>query len=132
MSCSGRIPTIQEYCALRLNNVPYNSDVKPDYCYNREIGEDGKPVSSLDGVDWGVIGGYFLVVLGTGLGISFFQRKDFYRSYFLKTYVEIYSKVKLNRRIRLLIFYLLVDQCGSCQWPFHFFHLILEAHTSLD
>jgi len=28
----------------------------------------------LDGADWGVIGGYFAIVLGTGLGISFFSR----------------------------------------------------------
>ena len=28
----------------------------------------------LDGADWGVIGGYFAIVLGTGLGISFFSK----------------------------------------------------------
>ena len=74
MACSGRIPTVQEYCAFRLNNVPYSNDVKPDSCYNREIGENGKPLSALNGVDWGVIGAYFAVVLGTGLGISFYER----------------------------------------------------------
>ena len=36
MSCdTGRIPTIQEYCAHRLDHVPYADDVKPDSCYER-------------------------------------------------------------------------------------------------
>ena len=85
MACSGRIPTIQEYCAFRLDKVPYSNDVKPDTCYNREIGENGQSLSALNGVDWGVIGAYFAVVLGTGLGISFYQRTDcqpFYKSTF--------------------------------------------------
>ena len=36
MSCdTGRIPTIQEYCSHRLDQVPYADDVKPDSCYER-------------------------------------------------------------------------------------------------
>ena len=75
MSCdTGRIPTIKEYCDHRIDHVPYADDIKPESCYSRVENEDGDPTMVLDGVDWGVIGGYFAIVLGTGLGISFYSQ----------------------------------------------------------
>ena len=47
MSCdTGRIPTIQEYCAHRLDHVPYADDVKPDSCYERVENDQEKGVES--------------------------------------------------------------------------------------
>ena len=76
MSCdTGRIPTIKEYCGFRLDHITYASDVKPDSCYQRSENDNGEPVMVLNGLDWGVIGAYFAVVLGTGLGISFYSSR---------------------------------------------------------
>ena len=43
-------------------------------CYDKQFNDDGSPSIVLEAADWGVIGGYFAVVLGTGLGISFFSK----------------------------------------------------------
>jgi len=43
-------------------------------CYDKPLNEDGLPTTVLEAADWGVIGGYFAIVLGTGLGISFFSK----------------------------------------------------------
>ena len=43
-------------------------------CYDKPLNDDGLPTTVLEAADWGVIGGYFAVVLGTGLGISFFSK----------------------------------------------------------
>jgi len=71
---TGRIPTIQEYCDFRKNGIEYAAGVKPQSCYDKQFNDDGSPSVVLEAADWGVIGGYFAVVLGTGLGISFFSK----------------------------------------------------------
>ena len=43
-------------------------------CYDKPLNDDGLPTTVLEAADWGVIGGYFAIVLGTGLGISFFSK----------------------------------------------------------
>ena len=43
-------------------------------CYDKPLNDDGLPTTVLEAADWGVIGGYFAIVLGTGLGISFFNK----------------------------------------------------------
>ncbi|CAG5089973.1 Oidioi.mRNA.OKI2018_I69.PAR.g12420.t1.cds [Oikopleura dioica] len=75
MSCDSRNPTIQEYCNFRLRNIPYGSDVKPQSCYDRPVDDAGNARLVLEWGDWLVIGVYFVIVLGAGLGISLIGKK---------------------------------------------------------
>ena len=75
MSCDSRNPTIKEYCDLRLHDIPYGIDVKPQSCYDRPVDDAGNPQLVLEWADWLVIGVYFVIVLGAGLGISLIGKK---------------------------------------------------------
>ena len=51
----------------KVNSLNLN---KLKSCYEAKTNDNGDRVTMLEAADWGVIGGYFAIVLGTGLGIS--------------------------------------------------------------
>jgi len=75
MSCDSRNPTIEEYCDFRVHGIAYGNDVKPQSCYDRPVDDAGNAQLVLEWADWLVIGVYFVIVLGAGLGISLIGKK---------------------------------------------------------